>query len=59
MSALEWVAAFTLFPVGMGVTVWGIYKMVGMGEIAPILGKMAFAASFLLAVLMALNEGFA
>lgn len=53
MSPLEWVAAFTLFPVGMGVTVWGIYKMVGMGEIAPILGKMAFAASFLLAVLMA------
>ena len=53
MSPLEWVAAFTLVPVGVGVTVWGVNMLVGLREIAVLQGQMAFVGAFIFVVLMA------
>ena len=53
MSPIEWVMAFTLFPIGMGVTVWGVSILAGLREIAVLQGQMAFVGAFIFAVLMA------
>ena len=53
MSPIEWVVAFTLFPVGMGVAVWGVSVLAGLREIAVLQGQMAFVGAFIFAVLMA------